>query len=105
MFIHKKAEQPMPTEKPVDIKLTLHGRSEVSAILHEMGKHTTTAVMRFTVDNPDPNIIRALQDACARNGIEMEAKPVQLAQLSAPDAARFEDVALPGMGSLKLAVN
>lgn len=77
-------------DEPLDIELTLHSGSEVAEILDRIGE-PATAVLRFTFENADPEILRALQQACERNGIEMQTAPA--GRTSASGA--YQDVTLP----------
>jgi hypothetical protein len=92
MSIHgKKTHRSVLAGKPVDIQLTLHSGKEVAEILEQVGE-PATAVMRFTFENADPAILRALQEACERNGIEMQMAPARLAS----PTGDYRDVTLPG---------
>lgn len=92
MTVHDKKGAPaVPAKTPLEVELKLGEGSEVAQILEKLGE-PPTAVMRFSFDDADPAILRALREACERNGLELVVAPSR----SADESGTFDRVMLPG---------
>jgi hypothetical protein len=90
MTVHnRKTGRAAAARKPVDIQPARHDTEEVAEMSDRRGE-PATATLRFDFDNADPEILRALQEACESNGIDMRTAPTRL-----PSTGTYSNVTLP----------
>jgi len=89
MTVHnRKTGRASPARKPVDVELAPRDGREIAEMPDP--SEPATATLRFDFDSADPEVLRALQEACERNGIEMQTAPSRL-----PSTGAYRDVTLP----------
>ena len=90
MTIHnRKTGRAAAARKPVDIQLARYDAEEAAEMSDRRGE-PPTATLRFDFGNADPEILRALQEACESNGIDMRTAPACL-----PPTDTYSNVKLP----------
>jgi len=77
--------------------LTITRGDDFETMVREMGEPLKAAI-RLSYQEPEPEMIKALTEACARNGIEIVGAPIMSPELPPLDsrANAYKGLALPG---------